>query len=61
HSGELVTRITADASEIAGTTVGLLPQTVGIIIQVIASVVALVAIDGLFTLFLLGGGIIDVD
>ncbi|MBE5742481.1 MAG: ABC transporter ATP-binding protein [Clostridiales bacterium] len=58
HSGEIVTRITADASEIAGTTVGLLPQTVGIIIQVIASVVALVAIDGLFTLFLIGGGII---
>lgn len=58
HSGDFVTRITADTAEVAGTTVALLPQTVGIIIQLIGAIIALFAIDVWFTLFLLLGGII---
>lgn len=59
HSGDLITRITADTNEIAGTTVGILPQAVGIIVQVIGAIVALGAIDPWFTLFLVvGGGVI---
>ena len=60
HSGDIITRITADSSEIAGTTVGLLPEIVGIIIQVVGVIFALVFIDAWFTLFLLLGGIIVV-
>ena len=60
HSGELVTRITADTSEVAGSTVNLLPQAIGIIIQLLGAIIALFALDGLFTLFLVIGGIVIV-
>lgn len=59
HSGELVTRITSDSAEIANATVSILPQTAGMVMQFVGSLVALAVIDWLFTLFLiLGGGII---
>ena len=56
HSGELLTRITADSTEIAGTTVGFLPQAVGIVVQIIGALIALLDIDLYFTLILIVGG-----
>ena len=59
HSGELVARITADSTEIAGSSVSIMPQTAGMIIQFIGALIALVFIDALLTLFLIvGGGLI---
>ena len=58
HSGDVVTRITADTSEVAGSTVSILPQAVGMIIQIVGAIVALFAIDVLFTLFFVAGGIL---
>lgn len=58
HSGELVARISADSGEIASTTVGIVPQTVGMIIQILGALVALIAIDPLFTLFLVVGAVV---
>ena len=58
HSGEVITRITADSAEIASSTVGILPQTVGMIIQIVGSISALCAIDPWFTLFLVAGGVV---
>ena len=58
HSGDLITRITADTGEISGTTVGLLPQAVGIVVQIVGAVLALLKIDLHFTLFLILGGVV---
>lgn len=56
HSGDVITRITADTAEVAGTTVGILPQAVGMIIQIIGVLIALFLIDALLALFLIVGG-----
>ncbi len=58
HSGELLTRITADSAEIAGTTVGFIPQTVGILVQIVGAIIALLDVDFYFTIFLIVGGAI---
>ncbi len=58
HSGELLTRITADSAEIAGTTVGFIPQTVGILVQIVGALIALLDVDFYFTIFLIVGGAI---
>ncbi len=58
HSGELLTRITADSAEIAGTTVGFVPQTVGILVQIVGAIIALLDVDFYFTIFLIVGGAI---
>lgn len=60
HSGELLTRITADSAEISGTTVGLIPQAVGIFVQIVGAIVALLNVDFYFTIFLIVGGAIIV-
>lgn len=49
HSGELLNRLTTDINEIAVDTVGLMPAVVGMIVQCLGSIVALVTIDPLFT------------
>ncbi len=56
HSGDIITRITVDASEIASTTVSILPQTLGMIVQIIGALIALFFIDVWFTLFFVVGG-----
>ena len=49
HSGELLNRLTSDIIEVAIDTVGLLPSLVGMSVQCIGSVIALLTIDPLFT------------
>lgn len=49
HSGEMLTRLTADVQEIAADTVGLLPTIVGMAVQALGAVFALLTIDPLFT------------
>ena len=56
HSGDVVTRITADASEVANTTVSILPQTAGMVVQIIGALIALLFIDVWFTVFFIVGG-----
>lgn len=58
HSGELLNRLTTDVFEVAGTTVGLLPAVVGMIVQCLGAVGALLTMDPLFTLiYVVCGGI----
>lgn len=49
HSGDLLNRLTTDIQEIAVDTVGLLPTVVGMIVQCLGAIVALLTIDPLFT------------
>lgn len=49
HSGELITRLTADINEVSVDTVGLLPAIVSMIVQCLGAIVALLTIDPLFT------------
>ena len=58
HSGELLNRLTSDITEVAIDTVGLMPSLVGMSVQCIGSVIALLTIDPLFTgLYVVCGGI----
>ena len=58
HSGELLNRLTTDVQEIAVTTVGLTPTLVGMCVQCVGAVVALLTLDPLFTLiYVVCGGI----
>ncbi len=50
HSGELLNRITSDVNEVAVDTVGLMPSLVGMSVQCLGAVVALLTIDPWFTL-----------
>ncbi len=57
HSGDFVTRLTADISEVSTYSVNLLPAIAGMMIQGIGSVAALLTIDPLFTaIYILAGG-----
>lgn len=49
HSGELLNRLTSDINEVAVDTVGLMPTLVGMCVQCLGSIVALLTIDPLFT------------
>lgn len=49
HSGDLVNRLTTDIHEIAADTVGLMPALVGMSVQCIGSIIALLTIEPLFT------------
>ena len=49
HSGDFLTRLTADIQEIAACSVGLLPSVVGMIVQCLGAIVALLTIDPIFT------------
>lgn len=56
HSGDLITRLTTDINEVAAYSVSLLPAVVGMAIQCIGSIVALLTIDPLFTgIYVLAG------
>ncbi len=50
HSGDLLNRLTSDIQEVSADTVGLLPAIVGMIVQCLGAIVALLTIDPLFTL-----------
>ncbi len=50
HSGELLNRLTTDLQEISSITVGLLPSLVGMLVQCVGAIVALLTIDLWFTL-----------
>lgn len=50
HSGELLNRLTTDIQEVAADTVGLLPAVVGMIVQCLGAIAALLTIDPLFTI-----------
>ena len=57
HSGDLTTRLTADINEVSAYTVSLLPAVVGMFVQCLGSVVALLTIDPLFTgIYVVAGG-----
>ena len=49
HSGDLLTRITSDIAEIATDYVGLLPALVGLAVQCVGAIAALMTLDPLFT------------
>lgn len=58
HSGELLNRLTTDIQEVVSDTVGLLPAVVGLIVQFLGAIAALLTIDPLFTLiYIVCGGI----
>ena len=49
HSGELLNRLTSDIQEMSVSTVSLLPAIVGMIVQCLGAIAALLTIDPLFT------------
>lgn len=58
HSGELLNRLTTDIAEIATDTVGLTPTIVGMVVQCLGAIVALLTINPLFTaIYVVCGGI----
>lgn len=58
HSGELLNRLTSDINEVAADTVGLMPTLVGMSVQCVGSIIALLTIDPLFTcLYVVCGGV----
>lgn len=62
HSGDLVNRVTSDVSEVVVDTVGLGPTLVGMAVQCVGAIAALLSLDPIFTAIyvvcgLLGGGL----
>ena len=50
HSGDLLNRLTTDIQEVCADTVGLMPAIVGLIVQCLGAIAALLTIDPFFTL-----------
>ena len=64
HSGDLLNRITSDLAEVVTDTVGLTPTLVGIFVQSVGAIVALLSLDPIFTAIYvvcgaLGGGLMS--
>ncbi len=58
HSGDLLNRLTTDVQEICVDTVGLMPTLVGMVVQCLGAIVALLTTDPLFTLiYIVCGGL----
>ena len=58
HSGDLLNRLTSDIQEVATDTVGLLPAIVGMLVQFVGAIGALLTIDPLFTaIYVVCGGV----
>lgn len=55
HSGDLLTRLTSDISEVAADTVNISPAVAGMIVQGAAAVAALLTLDPLFTAIFAAG------
>lgn len=51
HSGELLNRLTSDIQEVVSDTVGLMPSIVGMLVQCVGAVSALLTINWQFTCF----------
>ena len=49
HSGDLVNRLTTDIHEVSADTVGIMPALVGMSVQCVGSIIALLTIEPLFT------------
>ena len=58
HSGDLITRLTTDINEVSAYSVTLLPAVIGMAMQCIGSIVALLTIDPLFTAIYVFAGVI---
>ena len=58
HSGDLITRLTTDINEVSAYSVSLLPAVVGMAMQCVGSIVALLTIDPLFTAVYVFAGVI---
>ena len=58
HSGDLINRLTTDIHEVSADTVGLLPALVGMSVQCVGSIIALLTIEPLFTgIYVVCGGV----
>lgn len=55
HSGDLLTRLTADVSEVASDTVRIAPSVAGMLVQGAAAIAALLSLDPLFTAIFAAG------
>lgn len=56
HTGDVLTRLTTDVSEIASDTVGLMPAIAGMFVQAAGAIAALLTLDPVFTgVFVVGG------
>ncbi len=51
HSGELINRLTSDIQEVVADTVGLMPAIVGMLVQCLGAIAALLTINWQFTCF----------
>ncbi len=65
HSGDLLNRITSDLTEVVVDTVSLTPTLVGIAVQSVGAIVALLSLDLVFTIIYVvcgavGGGLISI-
>ena len=49
HSGDMLNRLTSDIAEVVGVTVGFLPSVLGMSVQCVGSIVALLTLDPWFT------------
>ena len=58
HSGDLLNRLTTDVQEIAVDSIGLLPAVIGMAVQCLGAIIALLSIDPLFTAIFLFAGIV---
>jgi len=60
HSGDYLTRLTADVGEVAGDTVTILPAILGIAVQIAGAIAALLTLDVIFTLIFIAGAVLVV-
>ncbi len=58
HSGELINRLTSDVQEVAIDTVGFLPTLVGMAVQCLGAIVALLTLNWKFTLLYVVCGVV---
>lgn len=58
HSGDLLTRLTADVQEVAADSVSILPAVAGMVVQCVGAISALLSLDPLFTAICTAGGIL---
>ena len=60
HSGDIMTRLTADVTVVGDTAVSILPAAVSYIVRIISAAAALLALDKSFALIFIGCGILIV-
>ncbi|MCH5190687.1 MAG: ABC transporter ATP-binding protein [Oscillospiraceae bacterium] len=60
HSGDIMTRLTADVTVVGDTAVSILPAAVSYVVRIISAAAALLALDRSFALIFIGCGILIV-